>query len=63
MRAITCPGCGGKFDRTLATLTSSDEVICPHCRKQFRVRRYKAQADAAASFRKLTGFTSDPKGS
>jgi ribosomal protein L37AE/L43A len=63
MRAITCPGCGSKFDRTLLSLKSSDVVTCPGCRKQFRVRRYKAQAAAAAAFRNLTGFANDPKGS
>ena len=63
MRAITCPGCGKKFDKTFVSLKSNDEVICPDCRKEFRVRRYKAQAGAAEAFRKLTGFSSDPKGS
>ncbi len=63
MRAITCPGCSRKFDKTFVWLEANDEVICPDCRKQFRVRRYKAQAAAAAAFRKLTGFASDPKGS
>ena len=63
MRAITCPACSRKFDKTFVALKSNDVVICPDCRQQFRVRRYKAQAAAAEAFKTLTGFASDPKGS
>ncbi len=63
VRAVTCPGCGKPFSRTLAWLKANSVVACPDCRKEFHVRQFKAQAGAAAEFHKLTGFTSDPKGS
>jgi len=63
VRKIVCPACRVAFERPLAALKANESVTCPTCGKAFQVRRYKSQAVAAAAFKKLTGFSSDPKGS
>ena len=60
---IACPGCGERFHETLARLKTTNLVQCPGCNTQISVRRYKAQAAAAALFEKLTGFVGGTKGS
>jgi hypothetical protein len=60
---IACPGCGKRFHKALAWLKTNNVVQCPDCRRQIGVRRYKAQAAAAALFEKLTGFVGGTKGS
>jgi len=63
VRKIACPACHAAFEISFAALKASEAVTCPSCGKPFRVRRYKAQAAASATFETLTGFPNDPKGS
>jgi len=62
MRSITCPACATRVEKTMSWLKANSVVACPNCGRSIAVRRYKAQADAAAQFETLTGFAGDAKG-